>query len=590
MTVFSERVEIKKLGLGMAGESVRLLGWVQRRRDLGGLIFVALRDRTAMVQVIFDPEKMREGFAVAERLRSEFVVSISGTVSARPEDMINPDLEKGEIEVLAESVEILSRSQTPPFYIIDQVDVDENLRLKYRYLDLRRPEMQAVFKTRHQVTLIMRNFLNSQGFYEIETPILTKSSPEGARDYLVPSRVRPGEFYALPQSPQIYKQLLMAGGMEKYFQIARCFRDEDLRADRQPEFTQLDIEMSFVEVDDILPIMEQLMAQVFSETIDKKATLPFPRLTYKEAMDRYGSDKPDTRFGMELIDVGDLVGKMGFKVFADTVAGGGSVKCICGKGCSGLSRRELDALGKYVGTYRAKGLAWIVVTEKGVKSPLAKFFTEQEMSALLERACAETGDVVFFIADTYSVVSESLGHLRLELAKRLGLISEDALNFLWVTEFPLLEYDEEQKRYIAIHHPFTAPMDEDLPLMETEPIRVRAKAYDMVLNGTELGGGSIRIHRREIQEKLFNLIGLSEAEAMDKFGYLLEAFEYGTPPHGGIAFGVDRMIMHLTGKDNIRDVIAFPKTQSASDLMVQAPSTVSDEQLQELQIKTLKNV
>ncbi|OLN32272.1 aspartate--tRNA ligase [Desulfosporosinus metallidurans] len=585
MTIFSERVQNGALGLGKVGQVVRLVGWVQRRRDHGGLIFVDLRDRSGMVQVVFDPEKMGDGFAQAESLRSEFVVSIQGLVIARPEGMINPNLTTGEIEVVANSFDILNGAKTPPYYLVDQVDVDETVRLKYRYLDLRRPEMQAVFKIRHQVMQIMRNFFDSQGFLEIETPILTKSTPEGARDYLVPSRVRPGEFYALPQSPQIYKQLLMVGGMEKYFQIARCFRDEDLRADRQPEFTQLDVEMSFVEVEDILPMMEQLMVRIFGETIGKTIAVPFPRLTYKEAMERYGSDKPDTRFGMELVDVGDIVGKAGFKVFANAIASGGSVKCICAKGCSSLPRREIDDLGKFVSTYRAKGLAWIVLAEEGIKSPIAKFFTEEEMKVLIERMAAETGDILFFVADAYPIVCDALGHLRLELGKRLGLIPEDALNFLWVTEFPLLEYDEEQQRHIAIHHPFTAPMDEDLHLLETEPLQVRAKAYDMVLNGTELGGGSIRIHRRGVQERLFSLLGMSEEEAVAKFGFLLEAFEYGTPPHGGVAFGLDRMIMLLAGKDNIRDVIAFPKTQSASDLMAQAPSTVADKQLKELHIK-----
>ncbi|MCO5387052.1 aspartate--tRNA ligase [Desulfosporosinus sp.] len=586
MTVFSERVENGQLGLAKVGETVRLLGWVQRRRDHGGLIFVDLRDRTGIVQVVFDPEKMGEGFSTAESLRSEFVVSILGQVIARPEGMINPNLATGKIEIVAQTLDVLNGAKTPPYYLVDQVDVDETVRLKYRYLDLRRPEMQTVFKIRHRVTQIMRNFFDRQGFYEIETPMLNKSTPEGARDYLVPSRVHPGEFYALPQSPQIYKQLLMVGGMEKYFQIARCFRDEDLRADRQPEFTQLDVEMSFVEVEDILPMMEKLMTEIFSETVGKPVTVPFPRLTYKEAMDRYGSDKPDTRFGMELIDVGALVGKTGFKVFANAVANGGSVKCICAKGCAGLPRREIDDLAKFVSTYRAKGLAWIVLAEEGLKSPIAKFFTEEEMAALIERTRAETGDILFFVADTYAVVSDALGHLRLELAKRLGLIEEGLLEFLWVTEFPLLEYDEEQQRHIAIHHPFTAPMDEDLHLLETDPLKVRAKAYDMVLNGTELGGGSIRIHRREVQERLFKLLGFSEEEAVAQFGFLMEAFEYGTPPHGGIAFGLDRMIMLLTGKDNIRDVIAFPKTQSASDLMAHAPSTVADKQLKELHIRT----
>lgn len=586
MTMFSERIMNNELGLDKVGQVVRLLGWVQRRRDHGGLIFVDLRDRSGIVQVVFGPEKMGEGFSNAESLRSEFVVSIQGQVIARPEGMINPNLATGTIEIVAGALEILNGAKTPPYYLVDQVEVDETVRLKHRYLDLRRPEMQAVFKTRHQVTQIMRNFFDKQGFYEIETPMLIKSSPEGARDYLVPSRVHPGEFYALPQSPQIYKQLLMVGGMEKYFQIARCFRDEDLRADRQPEFTQLDIEMSFVEVEDILPMMEQLMVRIFSETMGKSVVTPFPRLTYKEAMDRFGSDKPDMRFGMELIDVGDLVAKTGFKVFANVVANGGSVKCICAKGCSGMPRREIDDLAKYVSTYRAKGLAWIVMAEEGIKSPIAKFFTEEEMNALIERVGAETGDIVFFVADTYSVVSEALGHLRLELAKRLSLIPEDRLNFLWVTEFPLLEYDEDQQRYIAIHHPFTAPMDEDILLLEAEPIKVRAKAYDMVLNGIELGGGSIRIHRRGIQEQIFSALGLSPEESMDKFGYLLEAFEYGTPPHGGVAFGLDRLIMLLTGKDNIRDVIAFPKTQSASDLMAHAPSPVADKQLKDLHIVT----
>jgi aspartyl-tRNA synthetase len=526
------------------------------------------------------------GFADAERLRSEYVVSIVGLVRQRPEGAHNPNLATGEIEIVAQALTILNGAKTPPFYIQDDVDVDESLRLKYRYLDLRRPEMQAVFRIRHRITSIMRNFFDNQGFYEIETPMLVKSSPEGARDYLVPSRVRPGEFYALPQSPQILKQLLMVSGMEKYFQIVRCFRDEDLRADRQPEFTQLDVEMSFVEVEDILPMMEELMARIFKETTGREIPRPFPRLTYRDAMELYGSDKPDLRFGMEMVDVAEVVKDSNFKVFVDTLAKGGRVKGLCAKGCSGMPRRELDGLVEYVSIYGAKGLAYIVLGEEGIKSPIAKFFTEEQLNALISTMRGETGDILFFVADKESVVADALGHLRLELGKRLGLIPEDALNFLWVTEFPLLEWDEEEKRYVAIHHPFTSPMDEDLALLNTDPGKVRAKAYDMVLNGIELGGGSIRIHRREVQEQMFNLLGLSPEEVTDKFGYLLEAFEYGTPPHGGIAFGLDRLTMLLTGKENIRDVIAFPKTQSAADLMLQAPSTVADKQLKELHIKT----
>jgi len=573
-----------ELGVADVGKTVTVMGWAQKRRNLGSLIFVALRDRTGILQVVFNGTDDGEMFAKAETIRNEYVLAVVGEVAKRTPENINTNMKTGEIEIIARELRILSVSETPPVQIEEDSDVNEVLRLKYRFLDLRRPDMQANLMLRHRVAKIARDYYDANGFIEIETPMLIKSSPEGARDYLVPSRVHPGKFFALPQSPQLFKQLLMVAGYDRYVQITKCFRDEDLRADRQPEFTQIDLEMSFVNVDDVLAVNEGFIKKAFKEALDVDIDTPFQRLTWQEAMDRFGSDKPDMRFGLELVNVSDLVENCGFKVFSDAVKNGGSVRAVNAKGCAKFSRREIDSLVELVKTYKAKGMAWIAVEENELKSSFTKFFSEDEIKALLERTQAEPGDLVCFVADTSKIVYDSLGALRLEIAKRLDLLDKKEFRFLWVTEFPLLEYSEEEQRWVAMHHPFTSPMDEDLQYLESDPGRVRAKAYDIVLNGTELGGGSIRIHMQELQSRMFKLLGFSEEEAWAKFGYLLEAFKYGVPPHGGMAYGLDRMIMLMAGKDSIRDVIAFPKVQNASDLMTNAPDVVDLKQLQELHI------
>jgi aspartyl-tRNA synthetase len=567
------------------GEKVTLKGWVQKRRDLGGLIFIDLRDRTGIVQIVFNPEVSKEALAIAEKVRNEYVLDVHGTVVAREEGAVNKNLKTGRIEVQVESVTIINEAKNPPFVIGDQTDVAEEIRLKYRYLDLRRPVMFETLKLRHDVTKSIRHFLDNEGFIDVETPYLNRSTPEGARDYLVPSRVHPGEFYALPQSPQIFKQLLMVAGVDRYYQIARCFRDEDLRADRQPEFTQVDIEMSFMSQDDIISLIERMMQKVMKEVKGMDVSIPFKRMSYNEAMSRYGSDKPDTRFDMELVDVSEVVQHSSFKVFTSTVANGGQVKGLNVKGAANqYSRKDIDALTEFVARYGAKGLAWLKVEEEGLKGPIAKFFSEEEQQGLLQSFEAEVGDLLLFVADKKAVVADALGALRLKLGKDLGLIDENRFNFLWITDWPLLEYDEEDKRYYAAHHPFTMPVREDIELLDSDPGRVRAQAYDLVLNGYELGGGSLRIFERDVQEKMFQVLGFSEEEAKEQFGFLLEAFEYGTPPHGGIALGLDRLVMLLAGRSNLRDTIAFPKTASASCLMTDAPGKVSKEQLDELHL------
>jgi aspartyl-tRNA synthetase len=568
------------------GREVCLMGWVQRRRDHGGLIFIDLRDREGIVQLALDPDRDPEAHAKADRVRSEYVLAVKGVVSPRPEGTVNPKMKTGEVEVEVKELRILNAAKTPPFMIEDFVDVAENLRLKYRYLDLRRPAIQENLMLRHKVAQTVRAYLDRRGFLEVETPVLTKSTPEGARDYLVPSRVTPGTFFALPQSPQLFKQLLMVSGFDRYFQIVKCFRDEDLRADRQPEFTQIDCEMSFVSREDVMDVMEGMIAEVFRKAIGVEVPLPISRMTYTEAMARFGVDNPDLRFDLELVEISNIVKESGFKVFAEVVKGGGIVKALNAKECASFSRKEIDDLTDFAKIYGAKGLAYVKVTENGWQSPIAKFFTDEELSILNRTLDAEVGDLLLFVADTSKITNEALGRLRNHLGHKLGLVDKSAFRFVWITDFPLLEWDGETRRHVAVHHPFTAPMDEDLPLLEGAPGKARAKAYDLVLNGSEIGGGSIRIHDQAVQSQMFDLMGIGHEEAREKFGFLLDALEFGAPPHGGIAFGLDRLVMILTGSDSIRDVIAFPKTQKATCLMSEAPGQVDEKQLRELSIRT----
>lgn len=568
------------------GETVTVMGWVQKSRNKGGIIFVDLRDRSGLLQIIFEGSDIgEEGFEKASKLRSEFVIAVVGKLEARS-GAVNENLATGQVEVRATELRILSEAETPPFPIEEESKTKEELRLKHRYLDLRRPDLQRNLIMRSKVATLTRQFLADEGFLEIETPMLTKSTPEGARDYLVPSRVHPGNFYALPQSPQIFKQLLMVSGYDRYFQLAKCFRDEDLRADRQPEFTQIDMELSFVDVDDVIDVNERLLQKVFKEVIDVDVTLPIQRMTWKEAMDRFGSDKPDTRFGMELKDVSEVVKGCGFAVFTGALENGGSVRGINANGQGEMPRKKIDALVEFAKGFGAKGLAYLAINADGTyKSSFAKFMTEEELNSLVEAMDGKPGDLLLFAADKNKVVYDVLGNLRLELARQLDLLKKDQFNFLWVTEFPLLEYSEEEGRYTAMHHPFTMPMEEDLALLDSEPGKVRAKAYDIVLNGTEIGGGSVRIFQNNVQEKMFEVLGFSKEDAYDRFGFLLNAFKYGVPPHAGLAYGLDRMVMLMAGEDSIRDVIAFPKVKDASCLMTEAPNVVDEKQLVELGIE-----
>ena len=587
MTILKRTHYCGDLNASHVGEEVVLMGWAHRRRDHGGVIFIDLRDREGLVQVVFNPEISAGCHNEAGRIRTEFVLAVKGLVRKRPEGMENPDLKTGAIEVMANDLEILNESKTPPFVLDGTAEISENVRLKYRYLDLRRPEIQKNLILRSRVAAATREYFCREGFIEVETPFLTKSTPEGARDYLVPSRVNQGMFYALPQSPQIFKQLLMVSGFDRYFQIVKCFRDEDLRADRQPEFTQIDVEMSFITQEDIIRIMEAMIAHLFSTCLARVLPLPFPRISYQEAMNRFGKDSPDMRFGLEIRDLTDILRNSGFKLFAEIACGGGVIKAICIENGNSLSRKDLDELRDFVAQYGAKGLAWARVIPEGWTSPIFKFLTPAEVAVINERMDAREGAVLLFVADTPNVARDALGNLRIHLAKKLGLIDPKTMAFTWVTEFPLFDYSDTEKRFVSTHHPFTSPVLEEIPLIETDPGKVHAQAYDLVLNGSEIGGGSIRIHRKEVQVLIFKALGLSDEEAKNKFGFLLDALEYGTPPHGGIAFGLDRMVMLMTGADSIRDVIAFPKTQKATCMLTDAPSQVSVEQLMELSLKVV---